>query len=147
MENKNIGIKNDLLNKKKLRLDELIKRYKKEPKNEKKRNTIKESDSDLDSNSDSDIENYKNIISGKFNINNSIFNKNSLKELTDKEKIQSNLDEEKIKKTKLKHIKNRKQALGFLPDPINNKIDNSLKRIPFDEGNVSIYDMINFNLF
>lgn len=129
MENENT-IKNEFLNKKKLRLDELIKKYKEEPEREKnkKKKSNKSASDYYDSDSDSEIENYKNIISGKINIAN-LTNKNKMKDLQQKEKIQSIIDEEKIHKTNQKHLINRQQALGFLPKPVNKNENKSFNRI------------------
>lgn len=133
-------IKNEFLNKKKLRLDDLIKKHKEELNrgNGKKKNKNESaSGSDNSSDSDSEIQNYKNIISGKINVNNLISNKSKLKDLQEKEKIQSTLDEEKIQRTNLKHIMNRQQALGFLPKPVNRNENKSNNRIYLGDEEVT----------
>jgi len=137
MEN-DISDKNGFLGRKKLRLNDLIKKYKDEPKKLKKINTNSESNSNSNSDPDSEYENYKNIISGKINVNNLINDKNKIKELKEKEIKQSNLDEDKKHKSNLKYLMQKQHELGFLPKPLNNKNDNSINYKFFEKKFVKI---------
>ena len=135
---------NEYLNKKKFRLEDLIKNNNKSieiktklDKQTNKNNIIKNSDSS--SESDEEIKNYKILISGKINVNNLLSNKNKLNELKDKEKLQAHLDNEKLKKINLKNILTKSHPLGFLPDPTKNYKNKSDSKMIFDTAIVKLY--------
>lgn len=144
MENSKI-VKNkdhntEFLNKKKLRLDHVIKKHKEESFSTRNNNKIKNeesSESPSDSELEDDVENYKNIISGKININNLISYNRKIQDLKEKEKKQTNLDEEKLRKINLKNLINKTHSLGFLPQPqFHQKDKSNSNRFLFTDDNV-----------
>jgi len=116
-----IKINQDLISKKRFRLEDIISKNKNFGIEKKEKNSNSNSNSD----SDSELDNYKNIISGKLNIEKLVSNRNKINDLMHKEKLQSTIDEEKLRKNNKKNYLQNKNNLSFLPNPENKNIDKS----------------------